>query len=258
MASVCSTTLALMDAGVPIKSPAAGISIGLVAGESGEYKILTDIQGKEDHYGDMDFKVAGTKEGITVIQMDVKIEGITIEIAKEALEAAKETRLRLIEEIKKAIPEPRKDISPYAPRIATLKIDPEKIGTVIGPKGKTINEIIEKTEVALDIEDSGVISITSENKEAIERAINWIKDLIREVKEGEIFQGKVIKIMSFGAVVEILPGQEGLVHISEIADKRIEKVEDEVEVGQTVAVKVIRVDDSGKVGLSIKRAKEAK
>ena len=256
MASVCGTTLALMDAGVPIKRPVAGISVGLVAKDKKEYKLLTDIQGLEDHYGDMDFKVAGTEKGATVIQMDVKIEGITLKMAEEALENAKKTRLYLLEEIKKTIKEPRKNLSPYAPKIVTLQIDPEKIGDVIGPKGKTINEIIEKTNVSVDIDDSGLISITSENEESIDKATTWIKNITREVKEGEIFEGKVIKILGFGAVVEILPGQEGLVHISEIANKRIEKVEDELEIGQTVPVKVIKVEN-GKISLSVKHAKNS-
>jgi polyribonucleotide nucleotidyltransferase len=254
MASVCGTTLALMDAGVPIKRPVAGISIGLVK-EGDKFKLLTDIQGLEDHYGDMDFKVAGTEEGITVIQMDVKIEGITMEITEKALEAAKKTRLYLIEQIRKTIPEPRRNLSPFAPKIVTLKINPDKIGEVIGPKGKIINEIIEKTKVSIDIEDDGLISITSENEEAIETALTWIKNIIREVKEGEVFEGKVIKILGFGAVVEILPGQEGLLHISEIANKRIEKVEDEITIGQTVTVKVIKKEPGGKISLSMKQAK---
>lgn len=255
MASVCGTTLALMDAGVPIKRPVAGISIGLIK-EENTFKLLTDIQGLEDHYGDMDFKVAGTEKGITVIQMDVKIEGITMEIIKGALEAARETRLYLITQIKETIPEPRKNLSPFAPKIVTLKINPEKIGEVIGPKGKIINEIIEKTKVAIDIEDDGLISITSENEESIETALTWIKNIIREVKEGEIFEGKVIKILGFGAVVEILPGQEGLLHISEIANKRIEKVEDEISLDQTVTVKVIKKESNGKISLSMKQAKK--
>jgi polyribonucleotide nucleotidyltransferase len=254
MASVCGTTLALMDAGVPIRRPVAGISIGLVKEEK-DFKLLTDIQGLEDHYGDMDFKVAGTEEGVTVIQMDVKIEGITLEITEKALEAAKKTRLYLIEEIKKTIPEPRKNLSPYAPKIVTLKINPEKIGEVIGPKGKIINEIIEKTKVAIDIEDNGLISITSEDEKAIETAVTWIKNITREIKEGEIFDGKVVKILGFGAVVEILPGQEGLLHISEIADRRIEKVEDELNIDQIVHVKVIKREPNGKTSLSIKQAK---
>ncbi len=256
MASVCGTSLALMDAGVPIKSPAAGISIGLITGQE-NYELLTDIQGLEDHCGDMDFKVAGTKEGITAIQLDVKIEGLTVEMMRETLQRAKEARIHILEKIGEVLSGPREELSPFAPRIGTIKIDQEKIGDVIGPKGKTINEIIEGTNVSIDIDDStGLISISSENQESIDKAINWIKNLTREVKEGETFQGKVVKILGFGAIVEILPGQEGLVHISEIAEKRVESVEDELKVGQIVPVKVISVDDSGKISLSMKEAKK--
>ncbi len=257
MASVCSASLAFMDAGIPIKRPVAGISIGLVTDkESGKYKLLTDIQGTEDHYGDMDFKVAGTEKGITVIQMDVKIDGLTKKMIEDSLERARKTRLYLLGEMKKVIEKPRESLSPFAPRIVTLKIDPEKIGDVIGPRGKTINEIIDGTNVAIDIDDSGLISITSENDESIEKAVSWIKNITREIKEGEIFQGKVVKLFGFGAVVEIVPGQEGLVHISEIADRRVKSVEDELKPGEIVPVKVIKVEDSGKISLSIRRAKE--
>ncbi len=256
MASVCGTTLALMDAGVPLKRPAAGISVGLITGKEGEYKLLTDIQGMEDHFGDMDFKVAGTEKGVTVIQLDVKIRGINKEIIEKTLEKAKKTRSYLLEKITETIPEPRKELSPFAPRIVTLKINPEKIGEVIGPKGKTINEIIESTEVSIDIDDSGIISISSEKEESIRKAIDWIKNLTREVKKGEVFQGKVIKILGFGAVVEIFPGQEGLVHISEIADYRVKSVEDEVSLGEVVPVKAINVESGGKISLSIKEAKK--
>ncbi len=255
MASVCGTTLALMDAGVPIKRPVAGISIGLITDKNGDYTILTDIQGLEDHYGDMDFKVAGTEEGVTAIQLDVKIAGLTKTIIKEALERGKETRLQIIEKIKETISEPREELSPFAPRISTMTIDKERIGEIIGPKGKTINEIIEKTGVAIDIEDSGVISISSPDKESITKAVDWIKNLLKEVERNEIYQGKIIKILSFGAVAEILPGKEGLIHISEISDKRIDKVEDEVKEGDVVPVKVIKVEN-GKISLSMKEAKK--
>ncbi len=255
MAAVCGTTLALMDAGVPIKRPVAGISIGIVT-EGDDYKLLTDIQGLEDHYGDMDFKVAGTKEGVTVIQMDVKIAGITLEIIEKTLEAAEKTRFFLIDKIEETLPAPREKLSPYAPKIVTLNINPEKIGEVIGPKGKTINEIIEKTKVNIDIEDTGLISITSEKEEDIKKAVDWIKNIVREIQQGEIFKGTVIKILGFGAVVEILPGQEGLVHISEIANRRIEKVEDVLDIGDSVLVKVIKKEPNGKIGLSIKQAKK--
>ncbi len=256
MASVCSTSIALMDAGVPVKSPVAGISVGLVTGDGKAYKLLTDIQGSEDHCGDMDFKVAGTRDGITAIQMDVKIEGITRKQIEESLDRAKKARLYILDEINKVIAKPRENLSPYAPRIVTLKIDPAKIGDVIGPRGKTINEIIEGTEVSIDIDDSGLISITSENEESIQKAVSWIKDLTREIKEGEIFHGRVVKLFNFGAVLEILPGQEGLCHISEIASYRVKSVEDELKIGQVVPVKVIRVEEGGKISLSLKQAKE--
>ncbi len=255
MASVCSTTTALMDAGVPIKRPVTGISIGLVK-EGEEYKLLTDIQGEEDHCGDMDFKVAGTREGVTAIQMDVKIEGITTQMMKEALEKAKETRLQLIEKIEEVIDSPRKDISPHAPRVVMIKVDPSKIGEVIGPKGKNINRIIEETDASIDIEDDGRIFVISKDKESAQNAMDQIKEVTREVEMGEIFQGEVKKLFDFGAVVEILPGQEGLVHISEMADRRIERVEDEVKVGDSVPVKVIKMEN-GKIGLSIKKAKKS-
>jgi polyribonucleotide nucleotidyltransferase len=259
MAATCAVTLALMDAGVPIKSPVAGISIGLVTGEEREnYKTLVDIQGIEDHYGDMDFKVTGSEKGLTAIQLDVKIDGITKKIVKEAIFLAKKTYTYIInEKIKKVIEKPREELSPFAPKIVTVLINPEKIGEVIGPKGKTINKITEETGVAIDIDDSGLISVSSENQESIEKAVEWIKNITREAKKGEIFQGKVVKLFAFGAVVEIFPGQEGLVHISEIADRRIEKVEDVLKMGQTVTVKVINVEQ-GKVSLSIKQAMETR
>jgi polyribonucleotide nucleotidyltransferase len=256
MASVCGTTLALLDAGVPLKKPVAGISIGLVTGEGGKYKLLTDIQGKEDHYGDMDFKVAGTEKGVTAIQLDVKIDGLTKKIIEDTLERAKNTRLYLLEEIRKTLPTHRPQLSPYAPKIVTIKIDPEKIGEIIGPRGKMINEIIEETGANIDIDDSGLISITSTKEESIEKALTRIKNIVRELKVGELFQGKVVKLFAFGAVVEILPGKEGLVHISEIADRRIDKVEDVLEIGQEVPVKIIKLEPGGKMSLSIKQAKK--
>ncbi|MEK7519380.1 MAG: polyribonucleotide nucleotidyltransferase, partial [Patescibacteria group bacterium] len=216
MASISSSSLALMDAGVPIKKAAAGIAIGLMSDDSGNYKVLADIQGPEDHHGDMDFKVAGTKEGITAIQMDVKIQGINAEIFKEALSLGKKIRLQILEKIEKALAKPRPQLSPFAPRILTLQINPEKIRDVIGPGGKIINEIIAQTQANIDIEQSGLIFITSEKKEAAEKALAWIKDITREVQVGETFQGKVKRILDFGAFVEILPGQEGLVHVSQL------------------------------------------
>ncbi len=254
-AAITSTSLALMDAGIPIKAPVTGISIGMVS-KGEEYRILTDIQGPEDHAGDMDFKVAGTEEGITAIQMDVKIPGISLSKMKEILERGKETRLTILSQMKETITEPRKDLSPYAPRIITMKIDPEKIREVIGPGGKVINEIIDQTEVSIDIEDTGDIFITSEDKQSAEKAMEWIKNIVREPKKGEMFNGKVKKIMNFGCFVEIIPGTEGLVHISELSEGHVKKVEDVVSVGDVIPVKVLKVAKDGKIDLSLKEAKK--
>jgi polyribonucleotide nucleotidyltransferase len=266
MASVSSSSLALMDGGIKIKRPAAGIAIGLVtkegmdltknSSEKGDYKILTDIQGPEDHYGDMDLKVAGTKEAVTAIQMDVKIEGITDEIFKEALVQAKKARLQILEKMEKVMPQPRENLSQFAPRVLTLQIDPEKIRQVIGPGGKTINEIIEKYEVSIDVQQSGLIYITSDKEETAKKAISVIKNITKEVKVGEVFQGRVTRILDFGAFVEILPGQEGLLHISQLAPGRVKKVEDVVKKGNVVPVKVISIDEQGRIDLSLKAVKE--
>ncbi len=266
MASISSSSLALMDAGIQIKRPAAGIAIGLMiekgtqpSGASGNkinYKILTDIQGPEDHHGDMDFKVAGTKKGITAIQMDVKIEGITKEIFKAALGKGKKSRLKILEEMEKVLPKPRDELSPYAPRTLTLQINPEKIREVIGPGGRVINEIIEKCEVSIDVQPSGLIYVTSEKEEATKKAISWIKNITREIKVGETFQGKVKKILDFGAFIEILPGQEGLLHISQLAPGRIKRVEEVIKIGDIVSVEVISIDEQGRINLSLKAIKK--
>jgi polyribonucleotide nucleotidyltransferase len=258
MASTSSSSLALMDAGVPIKRPCAGIALGLMQDSKGNYKILTDIQGPEDNHGDMDFKVAGTQKGITAIQMDVKIDGIGENILKEVLAAGKKARRQILEEIVKIIPEPRKELSPYAPRIIILQINPEKIREVIGPGGKVINEIIEECGVSIDIEDSGRIFVTAEKEAAAQKAVEWIKNITREVKVGEIFHGKVKRVLDFGAFVEILPGQEGLVHISQLAPFRVGKVEDIVKVGDIIPVKVISIDEQRRINLSLKEAKNQK
>src|SRR3989338_8252069 len=214
MASTCAACIALMDAGVPIKEPGAGISIGLAKDEeSGKYKILTDIQGPEDHYGDMDFKVAGTKNGITAIQMDVKIDGIDKKIMEESLDRAKDARFKILDIIKEQIPEPRKSLSPFAPKIFTMTINPSKIGEVVGPKGSVINKIIEECGVTIDIEDTGIVFITGTDEAGVEKAVSWIKGIVKEVEIGETFTGTVRKIMDFGAFVDILPGQSGLVHL---------------------------------------------
>lgn len=251
-ASVCAACIALMDAGVPIKEPVAGISVGLAKDEeTGKYKVLTDIQGPEDHYGDMDFKVAGTKNGITAIQMDVKIDGINSNIVEEALTRAKDARLKILDVIKKEIPEYRKNLSPYAPKIATININPAKIGEVVGPKGSVINKIIEECGgVAIDIDDNGFVSVTGQNQEDVDKAITWIKGIVREVQVGEIFNGKVVKIMDFGAFVEILPGTDGLVHVSKFVKEHIKNATDVVREGEIIPVKVISVDDLGRINLS--------
>lgn len=264
MASISSSSLALMDAGVPIKTPAAGIAIGLMVKkgssaakvlEGKNYKLLTDIQGPEDHYGDMDFKVAGTKKGITVIQMDVKIDGITEEILKEVLELGRKSRLQILDKMEKVIQKPRAQLSPYAPKILSLEIDPKKISEVIGPGGRVIREITEECGVSIDVEDTGKVFVTSESMEAAQKAIDWIKNITREIKVGEVFQGRVKRILDFGAMVEIVAGQEGLVHISELAPYRVEKVGDIVKVRDIIPVKVISIDELGRINLSLKKAK---
>ncbi len=257
MASICSSSLALMDAGVPIKRPVAGISMGLMSDEKGSYKLLTDIQGPEDHYGDMDFKVAGTKQGICAIQLDVKVTGITEQIFKEALAGAKKARHHIIDEvIAKVLPEPRAQLSQWAPKIITFYINPEKIGLLIGPGGKTINRISDEYNVQIDIEETGQVFVTGEDKEQFDKAVEAVKNLTKEVQIGEIFQGKVKRIMEFGAFVEIPGGQEGLVHISQLAPYRVNKVQDIVKLGQVIPVKVIEIDELGRINLSLKEAQE--
>ncbi len=253
MASVSSSSLALMDAGVPVKKPAAGIAIGIVQNEN-DYRLLTDIQGPEDHLGGMDFKVAGTRDGITAIQLDVKIRGLTQKMIDEALELARNARTQILDSTDKTLSTHRSDLSPLAPKIEMIKIDPQKIGEVVGSGGRVINEIIEKCEVAIDIEDDGNVFVSSHSSDAIKRAVQWIEGITREIRAGEIFQGKVIKILDFGAIVEILPKREGMVHISELAPYRVGRVEDIVRLGDLIPVKVISVDDSGKMRLSLKEA----
>lgn len=255
--SVCGSTLALMDAGVPIKAPVAGISVGLVTDEDDKdkYTLITDIQGIEDFFGDMDFKVAGTKKGITAIQVDIKIEGLTREIIEKALYQTKRAREYIIDEvILKTIPAHRAELSPYAPRIFTIIIDPDRIREVIGPGGKIINRIIAETGAKIDIEDDGRIFVASPNPEAGKRAIQIIEGIAKDVEPGQVYIGKVVRIMSFGAFVEFLPGKEGLVHISKLDKKRVEKVEDVVNVGDEIMVKVLEIDKQGRINLSRKDA----
>jgi len=257
--SICGSTLALMDAGVPIKKPVAGIAMGIATdpNDVNRYKIITDLQDLEDGMGGMDFKIGGTKDGITSIQMDTKTKGLTWKIVEETLTQAKDARLRILDVMAKAIAAPRPELSPYAPRIVVIKINPDLIRNVIGPGGKTINAIIEKTGVQMDVENDGTVTITSVNLEGLSAAKKWVEDLTRELKAGEFFpEGKVTRILDFGAFVEVLPGQEGMVHISELDQKRVEKVTDVVKVGDIIPVVVIKIDELGRVNLSLKRAKE--
>ncbi len=258
MATVCGSTLALMDAGVPIKAPVAGIALGLVVeGEKGDkWKILTDIAGIEDHLGDMDFKAAGTRKGLTAMQMDLKIDGVTEDILKESLKQARDARFKILDLIAQSINEPRKELSEYAPRIIILKINPSKIGEVIGPGGKNIRKIVEETGVKIDIEDDGRVFIASTDAKASDEAIARIKGVTEEPEIGKIYQGKVRKLMAFGAFCEIIPGTDGLCHVSEVADGFVKNVEDYLRVGDIVPVKVVSVDENGKISLSIKQAKE--
>ena len=249
MASVCGSTLALMDAGVPIKAPVAGVAMGLIK-EDSRYAILTDIQGMEDHLGDMDFKVAGTAKGITALQMDIKISGISYEILAEALAQAREARLYILEKMLEVIDKPRPQISPYAPRVGVVKIEPEKIGLVIGPGGRTIRHIIEETKTKIDIEDDGTIYVAGADGTGVERAIQFIRSLTEEAEVGKIYLGKVVRITDFGAFVEILPGKEGLLHKSQLSDRRVSRVEDVVKEGEEIMVMVIDIDKDGRIKLS--------
>jgi len=255
MASTCGSTLALMDAGVPIKAPVAGIAMGLASVPNGAWKVLTDLQDLEDGTGGMDFKIAGSRKGITAIQMDTKTLGLSKEIIIETFQRAREGLSQILDAMQVTIAEPRADLSPYAPRIITIRINPERIGDVIGPGGKMINEIIATTGVqSIDIEDDGLVMITSANAEGAKAAEKWVNDLTREVNAGEFFTGKVTRLMDFGAFVEILPKHEGLVHISEMAPWRVAKVTDIVNTGDKVQVKVKEIDDLGRINLSMKDA----
>ncbi|MEH6990652.1 MULTISPECIES: polyribonucleotide nucleotidyltransferase [Bacillales] len=250
-ASICASTLAMMDAGVPIKAPVAGIAMGLI--KSGEhYSILTDIQGMEDHLGDMDFKVAGTSKGVTALQMDIKIEGLSREILEEALQQAKKGRMQILDSMLSTIEQPRKELSEYAPKILMMSINPDKIRDVIGPSGKQINKIIEETGVKIDIEQDGTVFISSVNEEMNQKAKKIIEDIVREVEVGQMYLGKVKRIEKFGAFVEIFSGKDGLVHISELAEERVGKVEDVLSIGDELLVKVTEIDKQGRVNLSRK------
>jgi polyribonucleotide nucleotidyltransferase len=252
MASACASTLSLMDAGVPIKAPVAGIAMGLVTGKDEDYVVLTDIVGMEDAYGDMDFKVAGTARGLTALQLDIKLRGINYGILAEALSQAREARLEILEKMSLAISASRSELSPYAPRMYEMTIDQSKIGSVIGPGGRVIRSIIDETKTTIDINNDGKVLVGSTNEEAAQKAIKIIEDLTREVEQGGVYTGKVTRLFNFGAMVEILPGKEGLVHISELANYHVPKVEDVVKVGDEIMVKVIGIDNSGRINLSRK------
>ncbi|MFC1644816.1 polyribonucleotide nucleotidyltransferase [Patescibacteria group bacterium] len=260
MASTCGSTLSLLDAGVPLKRPISGIAMGIIIDQKDKknYKVLSDIQGLEDHYGDMDFKATGSEKGITAIQMDVKVAGVTLEMLKDALAQSGKGRTHILEKMSETIDAPRENLSPYAPRIITIQINPDKIRDVIGPGGKMINRIIDETGVDIDIEDDGKVFITSPDEISSQKAREWVNNLTREVKAGEILQGRITRIMNFGAFAEILPGQEGLIHISELSDERVEKVEDVVKVGDVVPVKVKEIDSQGRINLSKKDATDTK
>ncbi len=255
MASVCGSSLALMDAGVPIQSPVAGIAMGLIK-EGDKFAVLSDIMGDEDHLGDMDFKVAGSVDGITALQMDIKIDGITAEIMKTALEQAKKGRLHILGEMNKSLSTTREQMSDFAPRIITFKIDPSKIREVIGKGGATIRGITEQTGASVDLTDDGIVKIASVDKAAGEEARRMIEEITAEVEVGKVYEGKVVRLMDFGAFVTILPGKDGLVHISQISDEHVDKVSDKLNEGDVVKVKVLEIDRQGRVRLSIKEAEK--
>tara|TARA_B100000941_G_scaffold271564_1_gene230375 strand:+ start:279 stop:2474 length:2196 start_codon:yes stop_codon:yes gene_type:complete len=250
MASVCAGILSLMDGGVPIKETVAGIAMGLILNPDGKYAILTDIQGLEDHLGDMDFKVAGSRSGVTALQMDIKVKGVTPQILSEALEQARKARLEIIDHMEETLPEPREEVSEFAPKTVKIKIPTDKIGMVIGSGGSTIKEIVSEFDVTIDISDDGTVSIGGVESERIDNAIERIQSIIKDVEVGDVYQGKVVKLMDFGAFVNILPGKDGLVHISEISDERVDSVESAYEVGQEVEVIVKKIDKQNRIDLS--------
>jgi polyribonucleotide nucleotidyltransferase len=253
MASVCGGSLAMMDAGVPLKAPVAGIAMGLVMDEkTGKYAVLSDIAGAEDHYGDMDFKVAGTATGITALQMDIKVSGITTEVMRKALEQARQGRLHILDAMRQALAAPRQNISNFAPRIVTIRIPVDKIRDVIGPGGKMIRSIIERTGVKIDVEDDGRVNVASADGPAAQKAISIIQELTATPELNKTYLGKIQRITDFGAFVEIMPGTDGLLHVSEIANHRVKDVRDELKEGEQILVKVINIDPTGKIRLSRK------
>ena len=252
MASTCGTTLALMDAGVPIAKPVAGVAMGLATDAQGRFKVLTDLQDIEDGPGGMDFKITGTRDGVTAIQMDTKTTGLSWEIVKQTFGQSRDARLKILDFMQAVIAEPRKDLSPYAPRIVTIMINPDKIRDVIGPGGKMINKIIDETGVAIDIEDDGRVNVTSSDSVGMQKAVEWIKQLTHEVTAGEQYEGTVARLEDFGAFINILPGQDGLVHVSEIAYERTNKPSDVLKLGDKVKVLVKEIDNLGRINLSMK------
>lgn len=254
-ASVCASTLSLLDAGVPIKDMVAGIAMGLIKHHD-KVAVLSDIQGMEDHLGDMDFKVAGTEHGVTAIQMDIKIAGIDEQVLRQALKQAKAGRMHILGEMKKVITEPKPELSPYAPKIVKMQINPDKIRDVIGPGGKMINKIIDETGIKIDIEQTGEVFVVGVEQEMINKAISMIEDIVAEAEPGKIYKGTVTRIESFGAFIEILPGKQGLLHISQISNKRVEKVEDVLSIGDVVDVLVTEIDNKDRINLSIKAIKK--
>jgi len=253
--SICASSLSLMAAGVPIKGHVAGIAMGLMMDNKGHYKILTDIQGPEDHYGDMDFKAAGTRKGITALQMDVKVKGVTAQLLNEALDQAREARIFILDKMDQTIAKPKEDLSPYAPRIFTLQIPPDKIGALIGPGGKMIQQITKDTGVDIDIEDDGQVFVTGSDKKSVEQALTTIKEVTRSFSSGEVIEGRVVQIRDFGAIVNLGGNKEGLLHISELASHRVNKVEDVVHVGDKIKVKIKKVEANGRISLSLKDVK---
>ena len=251
MASTCGSTLALMDAGVPITKPVAGISIGMMSDEK-NYELLTDIIGLEDFSGDMDFKVAGTDAGVTAIQLDVKIPGLTVVQIKAILERARTARLQILETMLKILPKPREALSQYAPKIEIVKIPVDRIGELIGPGGKIIKNIIAQTGATVDVEDDGSVAISGITEESVKKAMDWVSALMREVKPGEVFEGIVKRILPFGAFVEVLPGKEGMVHVSQMGQGFVKNPNDVVSIGQKVKVRVVEIDDQGRINLSMK------
>jgi len=253
MATVCGGSLSLMDAGVPVKAAVAGVAMGLVS-DGEKMVVLTDILGDEDHYGDMDFKVAGTRDGITALQMDIKVDGITREVMQKALEQAREARLHILDRMDSALSGPRSELSPYAPVITNIQIKPEKVKVLIGPGGKMIKEISNKTDSRIDVNDDGKVTIASPDGETSKAAVDMIKGIMQEAEIGKLYKGKVVKIMDFGAFVEILPGTDGLVHISQLDKGRVNKVTDILKEGDEILVKVLDVDKNGRIALSRKAA----